>query len=112
MQRGLVITFAASNNARERAARSEISENALGGRSSPGAWAAAAPSIGVTAKPANNVAPWTSSTFSFQSLTSIATQLATCMTVPAGRSSIPSDAYRASRADRGSILHLPDVQGL
>jgi hypothetical protein len=48
------MTFVASpNNARERVARSEISENALGGRSSPGAWAAASPSIGIAPKPTN-----------------------------------------------------------
>src|SRR5450631_1290240 len=55
MQRGLVMTFAASpNSARERAARSEISENALGARNSPGAWATAFPAdIWFSASPAN-----------------------------------------------------------
>jgi hypothetical protein len=39
--------------ARERVARSAISKNALGGRSSPRVWAAASPSKGIAPKPAN-----------------------------------------------------------
>jgi hypothetical protein len=56
MQRGPVMTFAASeNSARERAARSATPENALGGRNSTGAWDAACPTnIWVAARPDNN----------------------------------------------------------